>query len=697
MRSAGFSLAVAAGLCAAAFAIAGGQVVSRSGPVLALVVLVATGLFGRVAYSGRLPHPFSGLTTVLFMTAFAMWVSLSIGWSILPGDSYVDAGRVLAYVALFASFALLAQLLRERHAELMRGLLIAALVVCGYALLTRIVPGWFSDGDTYARLRAPFEYWNAVGVVAACGLLGALWLGTTRGVSRTWVAAAYPAGVLLLTALMLSQSRGSLVAAGAGIACWLMVAPRRLRSCAWLGAVGAIGAIVCAWAFSQDALANDHVAQSLRESTGWKFGLVLAIALALAYLAGLGVERWRAGSALPAPARRNAGKILLIALAFSPFLLLAGLATTDRGTWGTISDATSDLTDSSKVAPGNTPGRLTETSSLRARYWHDAFEVWGDHKLKGTGADTFTAARLPYREDVLKVRHAHGFVPQTLADLGIVGLGLAIALLICWLIAAGRALQVTRGSPVGWLDGADDNRNALAALAITVVVFGVHSAIDWTWYVPGAAFFGLIAAGWVAGSARNAERAGQTAPAESMQPRWQRAAIAAGIVLIGLSIVLSIYRPARAAVKVDDGYRLASLGHPYRALEAGRDAQDLDELSDDPYYLIANAQNNLGRKRQAELTLESISAIQPANPETWLHLAGYRLHSLSDPQGALDALKPLLYLSPNSSRGTALFAEAQTRLAQQRYEAELRKIRAKIRALAHKARKAAAAAGAPAP
>ncbi len=32
-----------------------------------------------------------------------------------------------------------------------------------------------------------------------------------------------------------------------------------------------------------------------------------------------------------------------------------------------------------------------------------------------------------------------------------------------------------------------------------VVVFGVHSFVDWTWYVPGDAFVALVCAGWLAG------------------------------------------------------------------------------------------------------------------------------------------------------------------------------------------------------
>ncbi len=678
-HSAGLTLGTAALLCFTAFVAGGGRVVTSGGAALVVIVLIATALFGRVAFTGRAPHPFAGFTTTALLTAYALWVGLSIDWSILPDDSLVDAGRTLAYVAVFAAFALLAQLLRGQHDRLLIGLLLAAVAICAYALFSRIVPGWFPATDNFARLRLPFEYWNAVGLVAAAGLIGALWLGTQRAGGRAVLVASYPAGILLWTALMMSQSRGALVAAAIGVAIWLVLVPRRLRSVGWLGAVVAIGVWVVAWVFAQDALSNDGVAASLRSSAGWKFALVLTVALGLAVLAGLLIEAARERRPLSGRERYQLGKAFLVVLAVSPLFLVAGLAATERGAWGTVSHAVSDLTDASKVAPGNSPDRLTQTSSLRARYWSDGFEVWADHKLKGTGADTFTSSRLPYRQDTVKVRHTHGFVPQTLADLGLVGMGLALAALVAWVIAALRALQSRREAPHRWLEGADDRRCALAGIVCVALVFGVHSTVDWTWYVPGAALFGLAAAGWVAGSARNAEVAAGGNGEASAQPLWMRATLAAGVVLIGLATALSIYGPAQAADAVSEGYRLATEGHPYKALEQGREAHRHDRLADEPFYLIADAQNVLDKNADAEKTLETIAVRQPANPDTWLHLAEFRLRTLRDPEGALSALRPLLFLSPNSERGLALQQEAKQALVTQRYEEAVRKARAKYR------------------
>jgi O-antigen ligase len=115
--------------------------------------------------------------------------------------------------------------------------------------------------------------------------------------------------------------------------------------------------------------------------------------------------------------------------------------------------------------------------------------MWQDRPAVGTGAGGFDTARLRYREDRLEVAHAHGFVVQTLADLGLVGLALALALFGSWVVAARRSVRAATGA----------ERAGLLTLVAVAVVFGTHNLVDWTWFVPGTAAIGLVAAGWVAG------------------------------------------------------------------------------------------------------------------------------------------------------------------------------------------------------
>ena len=89
---------------------------------------------------------------------------------------------------------------------------------------------------------------------------------------------------------------------------------------------------------------------------------------------------------------------------------------------------------------------------------------------------------------------------------------MSLALLLAWIGATGRTLgwrlpgfARTHQPPEAGARGLDPRVTfgpehvAMATLATVVLVFGVHSFVDWTWYVPGTAVIALVAAGWVAG------------------------------------------------------------------------------------------------------------------------------------------------------------------------------------------------------
>ena len=123
--------------------------------------------------------------------------------------------------------------------------------------------------------------------------------------------------------------------------------------------------------------------------------------------------------------RRRVGLVVVAALLVLPLALFTSVASSDRGLSGTISDRVDELTSETAAAPPEGAGRLTVSSSSRARYWREAGDVFGERPGKGTGAGTFYVSRLRYRKDELVAQHAHGYVPQTMSDLGVVGLVLS--------------------------------------------------------------------------------------------------------------------------------------------------------------------------------------------------------------------------------------------------------------------------------
>ena len=85
-----------------------------------------------------------------------------------------------------------------------------------YGLLTKVAPGWLAEDEIYGRLREPYGYWNAVGLTAAMAIPLCLWLGTRPGPVLP-AALAHPLLGLLMVTMLLSFSRGSILAALVGV------------------------------------------------------------------------------------------------------------------------------------------------------------------------------------------------------------------------------------------------------------------------------------------------------------------------------------------------------------------------------------------------------------------------------------------------------------------------------------------------
>jgi hypothetical protein len=295
---------------------------------------------------------------------------------------------------------------------------------------------------------------------------------------------------------MLSYSRGGLIAVGVGLAFWFAFVPLRLR-----GAIVLMGALagavpVTAWAFSMTGLSADDIPVAVRADAGHELGALLLLMSVVLFLAGLAAG-FLAAESPPSPgAKRLAGRVLIGLLAIVPIVALLALHAAPGGIGGQVSKAWRVATDPSAGTPTNTPDRLTSTASVRARYWKEAFDIHASSPWLGTGAGAYATSRTRFRTGTLIVRHAHGYVPQTLADLGWVGMGLSLLALGGWGWAAAQATGLRRrdvGLP--W----DAERVGMAALVAVALVFGVSSAVDWTWFVPANAALGLLAAGWVAG------------------------------------------------------------------------------------------------------------------------------------------------------------------------------------------------------
>jgi O-antigen ligase len=667
-----------------------------AGLIVAAAVVLAPA--GKRAY---------GLWPVGLLLAFTALTALSVVWSVQPDDSFKDAGRMLAYSGIFGAAVAIARVASDRWPAILGGLALAAVSVCGYALLTKIFPGKIAPVNMYARLEEPYGYWNALGLTAAMGAICCMWLGARRSGHALLSALAYPAMGLLLCTLMLAYSRGALLALGLGLVLWFCIVPLRLRGAAVLLAGGALAGAVVAWAFATHGLSAEDVTLSERVTAGHQLGaLVLAMVLLLT-LVGLAFGFLTSRSQPSPVTRRRVGAILLALIVLALIAGAGALAHSQRGLTGSVSHAVDALTNPNAKPPPNTPGRLTAVASVRARYWKEALEVFSAHPALGAGASGFQTAQLRYRTvATLEVRNAHGFAVQTLADLGAIGLALALALTLAWMVTAGRATHPfnrrwslgrwTAGShpdlwrepgaalralaadarpgwrrldmqdPAGQAGGRDPaaytpERVGMLSMLCLVVVFGVHSFVDWTWYVPGDACVALLCAGWLAGRNGDASQrrvspgfgggpltlthTGLVRPRSLRQVGYVRGTVAVAALAGALIAAWAQWQPQRSADASQQA--LAQLaGNPKGALESAQTGVSRDPLSAEALFTLSTVEQATGQSALARATLQRAVHLQPSNPQTWLALARYDL--ASDPAAALRELQAAIYLNPES-------------------------------------------------
>jgi O-antigen ligase len=123
-------------------------------------------------------------------------------------------------------------------------------------------------------------------------------------------------------------------------------------------------------------------------------------------------------------------------------------------------------------------GDLTRlVSENRMRYWEVAWADYREHPLLGSGAGTFGEFWLDHGTGPGFTRTAHSLYLQSLAELGPVGLVLALAVVAVPLVALALSPR----------------RDPLVATATAgYVTYVVHAGVDWDWEMPAVTLAGLF-------------------------------------------------------------------------------------------------------------------------------------------------------------------------------------------------------------
>ena len=387
---------------------------------------------------GRVPVPRvgrSGLLLIGSAVALTLWIGVTMAWSIVGDRSWDAFNKAVAYCAFLGLGVVLAAVGRRFGARLAAStlsLVIGATLV--YALVAKAVPALDPEGDRVARLREPVELLERARAARrrrdrARALARHASVRIARVIRVLGALLVYVATL----ALLLTLSRAGVVVAVGVVALWLAIGRERVASGLLLVAAAGPAILVGAWAFTRPALTEDVATRSDRVADGTVFGvLALVGAVVVASVVALGLRR-----SLDADARRRVGRGL-IALA-AVVVIGAGAAVSVSA-----ADALSSSRDCSEVV--NDPSRLGSLDpNLRLCWWEEALDVYSHHGPEGAGAGTFEVARKRFRPDARNVVQPHSVPLQHLADGGVVGLGLFVALVLAAAVACVCALRRLSG------------------------------------------------------------------------------------------------------------------------------------------------------------------------------------------------------------------------------------------------------------
>jgi O-Antigen ligase len=539
------------------------------------------------------------LAALGLLAAFVVWTALSLIWTESSERTFTDVARVLSYLGIFA---LAAATRDSKETGLTIGAVASAIVVVvAVALLSRLHPAWFPNGEQTGRLLAseerlsyPLNYWNALAALTATGipLLAQLASGARSLLVRAASAAALPALVLTL---YLTLSRGGIAAAAIAALIFLAFAADRLPKLATLLLAAAGGALLVALAHQREALRHGLASATAHDQGNEMLLIVILVCLGVGLLQAtiaMGSRRVKR----PAWTRPSRDAT---AIGFGALVAALVVAALIAGVPGRLSDAWSEFKE-----PGGPSAGTSRLGSVagesRYQFWSAAVEENATAPLIGTGSGTFQYWWAREGDGTETVRDTHSLYMQTLGELGIVGLTVLAAFLLAVLCAGVRNAVASDG----------EERSRLAAALAGFAVFAMTAAVDWMWQVPVVPVAALLlAAGLLAGGGRVAIRRPLGWP------------LRGGIAVLALLAIVAIAIPLASVTLVRQSQDQAREGDLSGALADARSAQNVEPGAASPRLQEALVLELEGDYAAAEGAARSATEKETTNWRNWLVLS----------------------------------------------------------------------------
>lgn len=573
-----------------------------TGALLVLITLAAATFAGAERPRGLSLLALGGLVGLW------LWALASTTWAESEARAVVDADRWLLYAAVFAGLLLLVRDRRTMLVGLLAGIGAGGAIVVLF-VVGRGLTGTGDDLFLAGRLHEPLGYANGM----ATFMLFLFWPIVELGlrVERTsWRAACAGAASLLASLLLLTQSRVVLPALALSAVALFVFARERERRF-WL--------LVCVC--SGVALASPALLELYDRSLANVLGarmVMLATGLALVG-AGVAALLWSVGPrgftelanliGLPMSSRervlRRFGALLVV-------LTVTGVLFAVGNPVGFVSRQV----DAFVKLEGTAGQRFLSGGGYRYDYWRIAVADFTAEPWHGVGAGNYPASYFRERRTPEAATQPHSLELQMLGELGLPGLGFLLLFIVASLTTAVRAMRRVADDRELWLVN--------SCMAI-VLVWVVHSAVDWLHLLPGitgialAAAAGLFALSRPEGAVMAAGRA--------------RRLVAAGVAAAAAVVGTATLAPPLAGDYFRNQGRGIVAGDPAAALRSADRAIEFEGKNVQNHYLRAAALGRLGRLDEAIAALRTAQAKEPGNFVTYLLLGDY-LARAGDSAGA---------------------------------------------------------------
>jgi O-antigen ligase len=580
--------------------------------VLAQILLVRV-MQARRPFEGLAP---ATLVAIAALGLYALMTLVSASWSHSTGQALIEFDRAWLYLLillLFGSVRPSTQSLRW----FVRGLLLGVSIVCLAGLISRVLPDiWHTAPEvSNERLSYPVTYWNALGLLAALGIVLAFHLTCSlreRRLARVLAAAVIP---LLAATLFFTFSRGAIVAGSVGLVLYILVArPRGLLSGVLATAPATIALI--AVAYHANLLDTIDPTTPAAVSQGHRVALVAGICavvcagLRVLLAVGLDPRLILGRSGVP---RMSRGTLRGALAAAAAVVVVVGLAL------GVPHAAANDWHRffSGATPHGNTTDlrqRLTDPANNgRTDLWRVALHGFAASPLHGYGAGMYQTLWDRNRPYFVYTINAHSLYLQALAELGVPGL--LLLLVLVGVVLGALAVRVRRGG---------SRRSLYGALLACGIVWALHAGVDWDWEMP-VVTFGFFAAAGLALSPRKGSSGPGWVPGNNSR------------MILGLLCLATLVTPVLIIGSQNRLEQAESALYTSNCAKAGSAALSsigwLD-VRPEPFEILGFCDIRRGLPKQAVAAMRRAVRLDPGGWETYYALAIAQASAGIDPRAA---------------------------------------------------------------